>query len=60
MTWDSVPIIDRSPRFENVYIATGHNMLGISMAPGTGRLVSELITGVAPHIDPAPYSVSRF
>ncbi|MFV0446440.1 MAG: NAD(P)/FAD-dependent oxidoreductase [Planctomycetaceae bacterium] len=60
MTWDSVPIVDRSPRFDNVHIAAGHNMLGISMAPGTGKLVAELVTGATPHLDPKPYSVSRF
>ena len=35
-------------------------MLGLSMAPATGRLVAELVTGAEPHIDPAPYSVGRF
>ncbi|MHB1560178.1 MAG: NAD(P)/FAD-dependent oxidoreductase [Isosphaeraceae bacterium] len=60
MTYDSVPIIDRSPRFENVLIAAGHNMLGLSMAPATGKLVAELVNGTRPHIDPAPYRVSRF
>jgi D-amino-acid dehydrogenase len=35
-------------------------MMGITMAPSTGRLVTELITGAAPHIDPAPYSIKRF
>jgi D-amino-acid dehydrogenase len=34
-------------------------MLGLSMAPGTGRLVAELVTGQPPHIDPAPYSLRR-
>jgi D-amino-acid dehydrogenase len=60
MTPDSVPIIDRSPAFANVLIAAGHNMLGLSMSPGTGKLVAELMGGRAPHIDPSPYSVARF
>lgn len=60
MTYDSQPIIDRSPSLQNVWIATGHNMLGLSMAPGTGRLVCELVTGQSPHVDPTAYSVSRF
>lgn len=60
MTWDSLPIIDRTPRYDNVFLATGHNMLGMSMAPGTGQLVAELVTGATPHIDPRPYSVQRF
>jgi D-amino-acid dehydrogenase len=60
MTYDSLPIIDRSPRYENVMIAAGHNMLGLSMAPATGKLVAEMIGGTSPHIDPKPYRASRF
>jgi D-amino-acid dehydrogenase len=60
MTWDSLPIIDRSPAYENVIIAAGHNMLGLSMAPATGKLVAELLSGHAPSLDPRPYRVARF
>jgi D-amino-acid dehydrogenase len=60
MTPDSVPIIDRSPKYTNVWIAAGHNMLGVSMAPATGKLIAELLSGEAPHIDPAPYALKRF
>jgi D-amino-acid dehydrogenase len=57
MTSDGKPVIDRSPAFKNVVIAAGHNMLGLSMAPATGKLVAELLSGHTPHIDPAPYAV---
>ena len=60
MTYDSLPIIDRSPAYENVMIAAGHNMLGLSMAPATGKLVAEMVNGRRRHIDPTPYRVSRF
>jgi D-amino-acid dehydrogenase len=60
MTPDSVPIIDRSPALGNVWIAAGHNMLGVSMAPATGKLVAELLSGKTPHVDPAPYRLRRF
>lgn len=60
MTYDSLPIIDVSPRWNNVWIAAGHNMLGLSMAPATGRLISEMVAQQTPHIDPKPYSASRF
>lgn len=60
MTYDSVPIIDRSPKYENVYIVAGHNMLGLSMAPATGKLVAEMVNGTATHLDPRPYRVGRF
>jgi len=60
MTCDGLPIIDRSLRLNNVMIAAGHNMLGLTMAPGTGKLVSEILSGEAPHVDPDPYRISRF
>jgi D-amino-acid dehydrogenase len=60
MTYDGKPIIDRCPAMANVWIAAGHNMLGLSMAPATGKLVTELVDGRPPHIDPAPYSLKRF
>jgi D-amino-acid dehydrogenase len=60
MTYDGKPIIDRCPRWENVYVAAGHNMLGLSMAPATGKLIAEMLEGYDPHLDPAPYSVKRF
>jgi D-amino-acid dehydrogenase len=60
MTFDGLPVIDRSPALGNVYVAAGHNMLGLSMAPATGRLVAELLSSEKPHVDPAPYSLRRF
>jgi D-amino-acid dehydrogenase len=60
MTYDGIPIIDRSPAMSNVLIAAGHNMLGLSMATGTGKLVAEMLDGSAPHVDPTPYSLRRF
>ncbi len=60
MTFDSLPIIDRTPRWGNAWLATGHNMLGLSMAPATGRLIKELLNQETPHVDPAPYQLARF
>ena len=60
MTPDSLPLIGPSPLLSNVWLAAGHNMLGLSMATGTGKLVAELVTGSTPHINPAPYSPMRF
>ncbi len=56
MTADGKPYIDRSPVMPNVVVAAGHNMLGLSMGAGTGRLVSELVNQDEPHLDPTPYS----
>lgn len=60
MTFDGMPIIDRCPSHKNVWIAAGHNMLGLSMAPATGQLVAELLGDIKPHIDPSPYRIARF
>jgi D-amino-acid dehydrogenase len=43
-----------------VVIAAGHNMLGLSMATGTGRLVAEILDEKPPHLDPKPYRATRF
>lgn len=59
MTWDGKPFIDRCPSFRNVWVAAGHNMLGLSMAPASGKLVQELIDGEIPHINPRPLSLER-
>jgi D-amino-acid dehydrogenase len=60
MTPDGLPIIDRSPAWSNVWIAAGHNMLGLSMAPATGKLVAEMLGSGPKHVDPAPYRLGRF
>ena len=60
MTYDGLPIIDRTPSTENILVAAGHNMLGVSMAPATGRLVAEMVNGQPTHISLEPFSLSRF
>jgi D-amino-acid dehydrogenase len=60
MSVDTVPIIDQAPNFKNLWLATGHSMLGVSMSTGTGRLIAELMSGAKPHIDPKPYRYGRF
>ena len=39
---DGLPYIGRSNKYTNLIIATGHSMLGLSLAAGTGKLVAEL------------------
>jgi|HubBroStandDraft_6_1064221.scaffolds.fasta_scaffold146690_2 D-amino-acid dehydrogenase len=59
MTPDGLPLIGPIPAFDNLFLAAGHGTLGVSMSPATGKLVAELMTGLVPHIDENPYSVSR-
>ncbi|MCP4022573.1 MAG: FAD-dependent oxidoreductase [Desulfobacteraceae bacterium] len=60
MTFDDLPIIDWAPFQKNLIIATGHGMLGLTMATGTGKAVCDMIYGKAPEIDIKPFSISRF
>ena len=57
MIYHGIPIIDTSPRMDNVLVATGHNMLGLSMGPATGKLVSELVAGEPTHVSAKPYQL---
>jgi D-amino-acid dehydrogenase len=60
MIYDGRPVIGFAPAFENVLIAAGHGMLGLSMSTGTGKLAAELLNSESPHIDPTPYAATRF
>ena len=42
---DTLPIVGMSKKIENLVLATGHGMIGISLAPVTGKLVSHIILG---------------
>ena len=42
---DGLPYIGRFGRFANLVVATGHSMMGVSLAPITGRLIGEILAG---------------
>jgi D-amino-acid dehydrogenase len=44
-TPSGMPIITRDKRIKNLTLATGHAMMGLSLAPATGKIVSEIISG---------------
>ncbi len=54
-TPDGLPIIGFSPRYENLLLAVGHAMLGLSLAPGTGQVVTGLANGQEPGFDIRPF-----
>lgn len=60
MCVDEVPLIGPSTRWNNLLLATGHGMLGVSMSAATGELIAAQITGMPPMVDPAPYAPARF
>jgi len=59
---DGMPYIGRTARFENLTIATGHAMLGLSLAPITGLMVADTIgggrsaQGIDPLVNPDRYN----
>lgn len=58
---DGLPYLGRTRRFANLTLATGHAMMGLSLGPITGRLVSEIISGEKPSqeiglLDPDRYA----
>ncbi len=48
---DGLPYLGRTARFSNLAIATGHAMMGLSLGPITGRLMSQILSGEKPSID---------
>jgi D-amino-acid dehydrogenase len=59
MCIDETPLIGPVARWHNLMLATGHGMLGVSMSAATAELVSALVTGTQPALDPAPYAPAR-
>jgi len=59
-TPDGMPILGRSPRYRNLTLATGHAMLGLSLGPGTGQVVAEIIQGEKSSFDLNPLRAGRF
>ncbi len=59
-TPDGLPVIGAASGCADVFHAFGHGHVGLAAGPVTGRLVADLIGGLPPVIDPAPYSPRRF
>ncbi|WP_293304433.1 NAD(P)/FAD-dependent oxidoreductase [Pedobacter sp. UBA5917] len=56
---DGLPYIGRSEKRDNLVVATGHGMMGLSLGPATGLMVSQLIDGTATELELKPFAVSR-
>ncbi|RYE09615.1 MAG: D-amino acid dehydrogenase [Hyphomicrobiales bacterium] len=59
MTPDGTPVIGKA-KFDNFYLSTGHGTLGWTMAAGSGRVLSDLISGTKPDIDTSDLGLSRY
>lgn len=60
MCVDEIPLIGPVRRWNNLLLATGHGMLGVSMSAATAELVASLVTGGKPVLDATAYSPTRF
>lgn len=57
---DGLPYIGRTARWNNLVVATGHAMIGLSLGAGTGKLVADLIDGQPTAIQLQPFHPDRF
>ncbi len=57
---DSIPVIGEVPGLSGAYAAFGHDHVGLTGGPKTGRIMAQIISGTRPNIDLDPYSPARF
>ncbi|KAA3616687.1 MAG: FAD-dependent oxidoreductase [Calditrichaeota bacterium] len=48
---DGLPLIGRTEKYNNLIIAAGHAMVGITLAPVTGKIVSEIVADEKPSVE---------
>ncbi len=60
MSRDDIPLIGRAPGHSNLWLATGHGMMGVGMSAGTGQMLADLMAGRTPVVAPAPFDPARF
>ncbi len=60
MTPDGLPVIGRLPGSDNLYVATGHQMLGVTLAPTTARALAEIIVSGSSSVSLTPFDPLRF
>lgn len=59
-TPDSLPILDRHPGNPHLWLAVGHEGLGVTTATGSADIMAALMTGAASPMDVAPFALARF
>jgi D-amino-acid dehydrogenase len=57
---DMRPIVAPFPGKPGLWLDFGHQHLGLTLGPITGRLIAEMMAGDAPFVDPAPFRADRF
>jgi glycine/D-amino acid oxidase-like deaminating enzyme len=59
-TPDSLPVLGEAPGRPGLFLSFGHGHFGMTGSPPSARLVSQLVNGAPPSIDPRPYACNRF
>jgi D-amino-acid dehydrogenase len=57
---DGLPVIGRVPGRQNLFVATGHGRMGITLAPVTGKLLADVILDDASPPELQPFRIERF
>jgi D-amino-acid dehydrogenase len=57
---DGLPVLGAAPKYSNAYFAFGNSHFGMTAGPVMGRLIADLVAGIQPNIDIAPFSPMRF
>jgi D-amino-acid dehydrogenase len=57
---DGMPYIGLSNKYKNLAVASGHAMIGLSLGPATGKVISEVLNGQPTEMNINPFAVDRF
>lgn len=57
---DGLPVIGRAPHFSNLFVATGHGMLGVTLAPTTAVHIADVMCTGCDDATLAPFDPQRF
>jgi D-amino-acid dehydrogenase len=57
---DMKPVIGPAPRHKGLWFDFGHQHLGLTLGPVSGRLLAELMAGETPFVDAKPFAADRF
>lgn len=60
LTPDGLPMLGRAPGQRNLFIATGHAMLGVTLAPATGEAMAQLVTDPRAEAQYSAFAPGRF
>lgn len=60
MTPDGTPVLGKAPKYDNLFLNTGHGTLGWTMAAGSGRVLADIMSGRKAEIDTSDLGLERY